>query len=212
MVEMKINSFIFCSPCTISISGATSSGKTSFVKKLIEYKDIVFQNPPEKIIYCYGTWQPLFNDMESVDFRQGLSIDANSLNECDDCPHTLMVLDDLMQQVVENNEVQQLFTRGSHHKNITVIYINQNMFYQGKCSRSINLNSMYLILFKNPRDIRQISTLGSQLGMKQKLTEAYKDMSTNSFGYLLIDLSPHNESGFFLKSQVLPDEDMIVYL
>ena len=48
------------------------------------------------------------------------------------------------------------FSRGSHHRNLSVIYIVLNLFYQEKDSRSISLNSHYLILFKNPRDKLQI--------------------------------------------------------
>ena len=55
-----------------------------------------------------------------------------------------------------------LFTRGSHHRNLSVIYIVQNLFHQGKGSRSISLNSHYLVLFKNPQDELQILTLATQ--------------------------------------------------
>ena len=46
---------------------------------------------------------------------------------------------------------------------ISVIYIVQNLFHQGKGSRSISLNSHYLLLFKNPRDKLQILTLAKQM-------------------------------------------------
>ena len=56
-----------------------------------------------------------------------------------------------------------LFTKGSHHRNLSVIYIVQNLFHQGKGNRSISLNSHYLVLFKNPRDKLQILTLAKQM-------------------------------------------------
>lgn len=212
MSSATIQSFIFNSPCTISISGSTSSGKTSFVLEVIKNKNEIFETPPSKIIYCYGTWQPLFEKIEDVDFRKGLMLDIDSIQDSAPFQHTLIVLDDLMDEVTKNDEIQHLFTRGSHHKNITVMYINQNMFFQGKCSRTINLNSMYLILFRNPRDIQQISTLGSQLGMREILSNAYKDATNQPYGYLLVDLSPHNHTEFKLKSHILPSQDLVVYL
>ena len=57
------------------ISGCTSSGKTTFVKKLLEHPEL-FEPRPQKILYCYGAWQALFEDMKStfkdIEFHGGL--------------------------------------------------------------------------------------------------------------------------------------------
>jgi hypothetical protein len=45
-----------------------------------------------------------------------------------------------------------LFTKKSHHRNISVMYIEQNLFHKGKNHRTISLNAHYMVLFKNPRD------------------------------------------------------------
>ena len=63
----------------------------------------------------------------------------------------------------KDKRIVNLFTRGFHHRNLSVIYIVQNLFHQGKGSRSISLNSHYLVLFKNPRDKLQILTLAKQM-------------------------------------------------
>ena len=80
-----------------------------------------------------------------------------------------------------------LFTRGSHHRNLNVIYIVQNLFHQGKGSRSINMNSHYLVLFKNPRDKLQ---LAKQMypGQTDFFLNQYEKAVKRPFGYLLIDL------------------------
>ena len=57
----------------------------------------------------------------------------------------------------KDKRILNIFTRGSHHRNLSIIYIVQNLFYQGKDSRSISLNSHYLILFKNSTFPEQIS-------------------------------------------------------
>ena len=64
----------------------------------------------------------------------------------------LMVIDDQMADAGEDKRIINLFTRGSHHRNLNVIYIVQNLFHQGKGSRSISSNSHYLVRFKNPQD------------------------------------------------------------
>ena len=64
---------------------------------------------------------------------------------------TLIVLDDLMDSAY-STKVSQLFTKGSHHRNISLVLITQNLFHQGPSSRDISLNSKYIVVFKNPRD------------------------------------------------------------
>jgi len=43
----------------------------------------------------------------------------------------LVILDDLLNNVY-SKQVCDLFTRGSHHRNISVILITQNLFHQGR--------------------------------------------------------------------------------
>ena len=71
--------------------------------------------------------------------------------------------DDQIIDTSKDKRIVNLFTRGSHHRNLSVIYVVQNLFHQGKGSRSRSLNSHYLVLFKNPRDKLQILTLAKQM-------------------------------------------------
>ena len=188
------------------IGGTTGSGKTTWLRRLLETPKI-FSLAPERIIYCYGTWQKAFNEMTGIEFRKGLDIPKDFNGE-----HTVIILDDLMSEVVKSKTAEELFTQGSHHKNLTVIFILQNLFQQGKMARTIMLNSHYLVLMKNPRDVCQIKLLGRQLGMEKTLEEAYKDCMTMPYGYLFINLSPHNTEDFKLKTNIFPGENQIVYL
>ena len=74
-----------------------------------------------------------------------------------------MVIDDQMENAGGGKRIVNLFTRGSHHRNLSVIYFIQNLFHQGKNSRSISLNSHYLVLLKNSRNKLQILTLAKQM-------------------------------------------------
>ena len=77
--------------------------------------------------------------------------------------NNLIVIDDQMIEAGNDNRIVNLFTRESHHRNLSVIYIVQNLFHQGKGNRSISLNSHYLVLFKNLRDKLQVLTLAKQI-------------------------------------------------
>ena len=62
-----------------------------------------------------------------------------------------------------NKKVCELFTKGSHHRNLAVILVTQNIFHKGAYSRDISLNSKYIVMFKNPRDKLQFQYLARQV-------------------------------------------------
>jgi hypothetical protein len=68
-----------------------------------------------------------------------------------------IILDDLMDET--DQSVASLFTKKSHHKNISVMYIVQNLFHRGKHHRTISHNAHYMVLFKNLTDVSQIMAL-----------------------------------------------------
>ena len=48
------------------------------------------------------------------------------------CQRNLIVIDDQMIEVGSDNRIVNLFTKGSHHRNLSVIYIVQNVFHRKK--------------------------------------------------------------------------------
>jgi hypothetical protein len=56
------------------------------------------------------------------------------------------VLGDLMDSAF-SSKVSELFTKGSHDRNISLVLITQNVFHQGPSSRDIYLNSKYKVVF-----------------------------------------------------------------
>ena len=80
----------------------------------------------------------------------------------DKCFH-IIVLDDLMEKIVKSTDMQELFTKYCHHKNITTIMVSQNAFQKGPNACTISLNTHILILFANKRDELQVSVFAHQL-------------------------------------------------
>ena len=121
----------------------------------------------------------------------------------------LIVFDDQMIDASKDKRIVNLFTRGSHHRNLSVIYIVQNLFHQGKGSRSISLNSHYLVLFKNTRDKLQILTLSKQMypGQTDFFLNQYEEAVKRPFRYLLIDLKTTTQDNCRLRTNVLPSEE-----
>jgi hypothetical protein len=191
----------FKHPCTIIIAGPTQSGKSTFVQNLIDLKDILFDQKITEVIYCLPQGQSNnLNLNSSIIIHEGIP-DAQIFE--DQTPR-LVILDDLMRETDKN--VVDLFTRGSHHQNISVIFITQNIFNQGKGQRDISLNAHYIICFKNPRDKNQIMNLARQVYPENTkfIQEAYKDATSNPFGYLLFDLTQTQHDAYRFRSNIFP--------
>lgn len=125
----------------------------------------------------------------------------------------LVIIDDMMREA--NETVVDLFTKGCHHRNISVFFITQNLFHQGRGQRDISLNAHYIVFFKNPRDRAQIRYLARQVypDNPKFIEEAYADATRVPHGYLLVDLKQSTPEEIRIRASVFPDDAAnIVYL
>jgi hypothetical protein len=143
-----LDATVFRAPATILVSGPTQSGKTSLLVEILRNAKTMISPPPDRIVYCYSRIQDTFSSIPGIELHEGLP-DAD---EFDPNLNNVLIMDDLMEQSESNPDVQTLFTVDSHHKNITIFLISQNLYSKGKCARTISLNCNYMIIFNNPRD------------------------------------------------------------
>ena len=93
----------------------------------------------------------------NITYQEGLPEKyGNALGE-----PSFIILDDLLNQVY-SKDVCDLFTKGSHHRNISVLLLTQNLFHQGTNFRDISLNTKYLVVLKNVREKNQFLYLARQ--------------------------------------------------
>ena len=50
-------------PFTCMIAGMTGSGKTLWVKSLLQQAQKAIHLPPERIVWCYSQWQPAYSEI-----------------------------------------------------------------------------------------------------------------------------------------------------
>jgi Adenovirus IVa2 protein len=195
-------------PFTCLVSGPTGCGKTEFTMRLIKHSKEVIEPAPEQIIWCYGEYQDGFKRVSNTEFHEGIP----DLSMLDGSSRTLLILDDLMHET--DDRVTKIFTKISHHKNVSVLYLTQNLFHGGKENRTISLNAQYLVIFKNPRDATQIACLGRQMypGKSKFLSEAFMDATIQPYSYIFIDLKPDTEQNHRLRSNVFPGEINYAYI
>jgi hypothetical protein len=120
---------------------------------------------------------------------------------------TLIILDDLLNEVY-SKDGNVLFTKGSLHRNISVILITQSLFHQGRNARDISLNAKYLILLMNVRDKNQFTYLARQVFPEDSdgLYKAYLDATQRPHGYLVLDLSQDTDDRLRVRTNIFPSE------
>ena len=108
-------------PSSVIIAGPSGSGKSELVEQWLRYLN-VFQVKPRKIVYAYDRWQPRFERMQKKDgiqFHRGLPDPRHLTQWFGRTCGGVLVLDDLMEEGGQDKRVLDLFTKDSHHRNIT---------------------------------------------------------------------------------------------
>ena len=71
--------------------------------------------------------------------------------------------------------------------------LNTTFFHQSKLGRDVELQNTHIVLFKSSRDVMQVTTLNTQLGLGSELIDWYRDATSVPFRHLLIDLLPRTD-------------------
>ena len=205
----------FRTPSNICLYGATQSGKTTFVLRLIEHSDVMFTITPRRILYCYGAWQSSYDQLvmlPNITMHEGIPNRSKIDEFTFDKAPTLLVLDDLLADIVNNSEVHHYVTVMSHHNNMTIIMLMQSIFPKGTYARTISLNCHYMILFSNKRDRNQVKVLGTQLmpGRGAYFNDSYKKATDTAWGYLVIDIHPRSDTLYELRTRIFPDDEPLI--
>ena len=127
------------------LSGPTGCGKTRFVRRILEAR--LIEPFPNRLIWVYGKWHKDYNVVKTtypkIEFVQGYLNDIfDSLEPSD---RNLLILDD---QIGGANDIKlfaNLFTKGSQHSNVPILYLVQNLLDQSKSAQTVSL-SHYIVV------------------------------------------------------------------
>ncbi len=181
-------------PFRLIVGGPSGSGKTSFVQELVNNSH--FQSPFDKIVCCYPDYLdeiPIELD-QIVEYRQGPCDLAyfSSLPK-----NTLVIYDDLMNECGKSDDVMKLFSVIARKRNLSLIFIVQNMFDNSKQFRNIRINATGLVLFKFyaasdvTKRLLRVTNIQSHLP-KRLLDQVYE----KRFSYIYIDVHPESQTHF----------------
>ena len=197
-------------PFPAIVAGPTFCGKTQFVERFVESGEDVFNGVFQNIIYCHAIFQPAYDEMQrtipNITFIEGVPADLESM--INPSIRNLVLIDDLMTELCSNPRITNLFTKACHHRNLSVIFILQNIFHRGKELRDMSRNCHYLILFESPRDSSQVNHLARQIfpGNFKYMTGSFEDATARPYDYLLCDLKPETPNDFRLRTNIFPGE------
>ena len=176
-------------PFTCIISGPSGSGKSTFVSNLLDpahnllsftqfdyvyvflgtvksSRSVLTEQLPGAVVFelpaLYG--DTLSKTSFAADFHQ-LIADHHQRQE-----KGLVIFDDLMAELSETSLLVSMFTKMSSHMSLSVIYITQNLYFQGKAAHSnltLMRNVTFQVVFDSPQDL----TVFTNLAVRQALPE-----------------------------------------
>ena len=190
--SQPLNEMTFRHPFSIMLTGPSGLRKMEWTRKLL--LSLLVQPPPEGILWCFGQWQPLNEDLQKripcIEFIRGIPDYLDNTQFIDPSKRNLIIFDDLMTEAKCDMRIAYLFTKGSHHRNIFIVYLTQNAFPQGRACRDIALNTQYLVLFNKLIDRQQVATLARRIYLSTSVTfmRKFEDGTARPYSYIVLDL------------------------
>ena len=130
-------------------------------------------------------------EIENLEFVRGVNLEITVTGKNNGTKYQL-IFDDSCEKICNSKTFVDIVKAG-RHRGLSTIYIKHNLFHQSKLARDVELQNTHIVLFKYPRDVLQITTLSTQLGLGSELNDWYRDATSVPFGHLLIDLSPRTD-------------------
>ena len=172
----------FYHPSNICVVGPSGSGKTLFVLDCITSQK--FDPFPSDIYYLYNVYQDFMKTFPQINFVQGMDLGVIK----NDGKDKLLIIDDLILEM--NKELGEHFICRTRHLKCSTIFLMHTLFQNKDIHRLISNNTHYFVIFGNRRQMLNVKTLGNQLGMSERVLEAFKYAASNQYGYFVISLHP----------------------
>ena len=125
-----------------------------------------------------------------------------------------MVLDDQMGIASSSTSVAYIFTKGSHYRNLTFIYLMQNVYNQGQSQRTIFLNSHYSVFFRNGQNASQFRTTAYQIcpNYGKWHVDSFTDAISKPSGYLVLNQQASTPGNQTVVNNILLGEQLTYYI
>ena len=155
----------------ISLVSPSETGKSQFIYNWLKIGP--FQPQFDKNYFFYQHSQPLDDviqkEIESLEFVRGVNFEfIDSLKNSG--TKYLLVFDNSCEEICKSKAFVDTATAG-RHGGLSTICNKHNLFHQRKLGRDVELQNTHIALFKSPRDVMQVTTLSTQLGLGSELVD-----------------------------------------
>lgn len=187
-------------PMSMIISGPPLAGKTWFAMQLIAESHRLMNPPPENIVWFYGEQTGDLHRIRQRGIRTISGLPEDGFEEYITGETNLFIFDDMMTEISSDKSLTRLVTRASHHRNISVIFLTQDHFYNGTERKTLTRSAHYLVLFRNPLDLSSTYAIANKIAPKnvKSFLRLFHAATSKPNGYLFIDgrQSTPNEAKF----------------
>ena len=157
----------------ISLVGPPETGKSQPIYNWLKIR--TFQFKFDKIYFFNQHSQPLYDvmqkEIENLEFVHGVNFEfIDSLKN--NGTKYLLIFDNSCEEFCNSKAFVDIATAG-RHRGLSTIYIKHNFFHQSKLGKDVELQNTHIVLFKSPRDVMQVTTLSTQLGLGSELVDWY---------------------------------------
>ena len=130
-------------------------------------------------------------EVENLEFVQGANFQFTDSLKSNGTKY-MLIFDESCEEICNSKDFVDIATAG-RYRGLSTFYIKHNLFHQSKLGRDVELQNTHIVLFKSPRNIMQVTTFSTQLGLGSELVDWYRDATCVPFGHLLIDVSPRTD-------------------
>lgn len=221
-MELDIKHCQIKHPANSLIVGMSGSGKTQLLRRILKNFKILFTNLNKDkitVLWGYGQIHSLIDIKINDDIKTIYIEGIPTEDMITETQPNVIVIDDLLHEMSKDNKFENIFIKKSHHLNISVFFLVQNLFYHAKAMRTVSLNSHYIYLLKNPRDQTQVMSLARQIypSNTKYFIQSFNNATDKAYGYIRVDLTPDTPENLRIMSRLTPEENNgifspIVYL
>jgi hypothetical protein len=188
---------------SIIVVGPSGSGKTSLVLGLLKDLHCVFEPGIERVFFCSTT--PISDITCPVPVHVQDTFPDHTIFAQ---PHSLVIIDDFQEQLSKNSDAIALSSKIAHHNNCTLIYLLQSMYTERSVTRSLFLNSQYIIILGCQRSVGQIKNFLMRMFPNNwsKVLKGFESMVQESFSHVLFDMHPRTEYKNMIRSGLLQSQ------
>jgi len=187
-------------PFSMVISGPSQAGKSHFIYQLVRFRKLVCTQKFTRIIYCQSNnfshknqsfIKELENEFPSLEICQGLP-KINDLHLTINNEPSLLLIDDLMEEVLNSSSMLHLVSNDVHNFNISVVFVLQNYFAQSRYGKTLVRNCQYKVFFYNRIEQLELRNISTQVSTHPNFFRANYEFLCKTFPneksvYLLID-------------------------